>query len=170
MCFMALRGRNPSEQRWQMWRSVWIHTLCFYVSFIVEIWHKVKCESFTAWCERELRTDLKTRHEWRDFRGKAFRRVKEICRSQKVLPHALLFHDIVQPVKLWVSLLLVCLPCSAALSAQMMTAAEIQKATFPGFPEAFLGTVHLPSSRGGIIFRRLLGKRSLKGLVFKICV
>lgn len=61
-------------------------------------------------------------------------------------------------------------PAAAAASAQMMTAAEIQKATFPGFPEAFLGTAHLPSSRGRIIFRGLLGKRSLKGLVFKICV
>lgn len=67
-------------------------------------------------------------------------------------------------------LLLVSELSSAALSAQMMTAAEIQRTTFPGFPEAFLGTVHLPSSRGGIIFRGLLGKSSLKGSVFKICV
>jgi len=42
----------------------------------------------------------------------------------------------------------------------MMTEAEIQKAAFPGLPKALLGTVHLPSSRGRIIFRRHLGKLS----------
>ena len=132
------------------WQPLWTHTLCLCEFYSCVVGPK---SSFWLLQPQQVRMWEKAAGEWRDFRVKR----KNLSLSPPLSSSLLL-----SPPRL----------CRAAPRSLLRWWQRLKsrKATFPGFPEAFLGTVHLPSSRGEIIFCRLLGKLSLKGLVFKICV
>lgn len=146
--FMAVHPPHPSVRWWQIRVSVWKHRLClcFTVLFLAPSQvlqpDRVTCERFKD----------PTRVMW--LQGE---NLSDEEKKTKKFPASRLSSSSV---------------CRAALQSQLRWWQRLKsrRETFPGFPEAFLGTVHLPSSRRGITFRRLLGKGSLKGLVLKTCV